>query len=219
MEAALNQVFDRPIDATGHPMSGKTDPQICYELLLALGYSKEEVDVKLPHAFNLYVQLLEAEITRANGFRMHNGVKELLHELQAREDCYLGLLTGNIEKGARLKLTPFELNSYFAFGAFGCDSADRLHLPLYAHKRAEEVFGKTFEKDQIVIIGDAVNDILCAQGYGIRCIITATGRTPKATLAELKPDYLFDSLENTAEIIHAIFAARSQEPKIGAKQI
>ncbi len=219
MEAALNQVFERPIDATGHPMSGKTDPQICYELLLALGYSKDEVDVKLPHAFNIYVQLLEAEITRANGFRMHNGVKELLHELESRDDCYLGLLTGNIEKGARLKLTPFELNSYFVFGAFGCDSADRLHLPLFAHKRAEEVFGKSFEKDQIVIIGDAVNDILCAQGYGIRCIITATGRTPKATLAELKPDYLFDSLENTREIIDAIYAPRSQEPKIGAKQI
>lgn len=219
MEAALNRVFERKIDATGHPMSGKTDPQICHEILLALGYSKEEVDSKLPDAFNIYIELLEAEICKANGFRLHNGVKELLQELSTRTDCHLGLLTGNIEKGARLKLTPFELNSYFVFGAFGCDSADRLHLPQFAHRRAEEVFGRKFEKDELVIIGDAVNDILCAQGYGIRCIITATGRTPKETLAELNPDYLFDSLENTGEIIDAIFASRSQEPKIGAKQI
>lgn len=219
MEAALNKVFDRKIDATGHPMSGKTDPQICYEILLALGYSKDEVDSKMPHAFSIYVELLEAEISKANGFRLHKGVLELLHKLEARADCHLGLLTGNIEKGARLKLTPFELNSFFVFGAFGCDSADRLHLPLFAHKRAEEVFGKEFSKDEIVIIGDAVNDILCAQGYGIRCIITATGRTTKETLAELKPDYLFDSLENTDEIIEAIFASRSQEPKISTKQI
>ena len=219
MEAALNQVFERRIDATGHPMSGKTDPQICYELLLALGYSKQEVDDKMPDAFKIYINILESEIAKANGFRIHNGVADLLRELAGRDDCYLGLLTGNIEQGARLKLTPFELNTYFSFGAFGCDSPDRLHLPSFAHKRAEQIFARSFEKDEIVIIGDAVNDILCAHGYGIRCIITATGRTPKADLAELNPDYLFDSLENTAEIIDAIFAHRSQEPKIGAKQI
>ena len=205
MEAALNQVFERKIDASGHPMSGKTDPQICYELLLALGYSREEIDEKMPLAFKVYVELLEMEIAKANGFKLHKGVMELLEVLELRDDCYLGLLTGNIETGARLKLTPFELNKHFVFGAFGCDSADRLDLPLFAHKRAEEVFGNTFKRDEIVIIGDAVNDILCAQGYGIRCIITATGRTPKETLAQLKPDHLFDSLEDTEKIVNAIF--------------
>lgn len=205
MEAALNHVFERKIDASGHPMSGKTDPQICYELLLGLGYSKEFIDEKLPLAFKIYVEFLETEINKASGFRLHNGVAELLEVLEAREDCHLGLLTGNIEPGARLKLKPFQLNSYFVFGAFGCDSADRLDLPLFAHKRASEVFGKEFKKEEIVIIGDAVNDILCARGYGIKCIITATGRTPKSTLAELKPDYLFDSLEHTDQVVKAIF--------------
>lgn len=206
MEAALRQVFDKDVDATGHSMSGKTDPQICYELLTAMGYSIEEIKEKLPLAFKIYLELLEREIEGSGRIRLHSGVVELLQELEKHPDCELGLLTGNIEEGARLKLKPFDLNGYFVFGAFGSDSANRNDLPLFAHKRATEVLGKEFTREEIVIIGDAVNDVLCAKGYGVRCIITATGKTPKETLAELKPDYLFDSLCDTQTVMQAIFS-------------
>lgn len=206
MEAALKQVFDERIDAATHNMSGKTDPQICYELLTSLGYTKEEVDSKLPLAFKVYVELLEMEIEKAGRYGLHLGVVELIRELEAHPECYLGLLTGNIEEGARLKLTPFDLNSFFVFGAFGSDSADRMDLPLFAHKRANEIFGKVFERDEIVIIGDAVNDVLCAKGYGVKSVITATGKTQKETLAALNPDYLFDSLADTKLVYDAIMS-------------
>ena len=206
MEAALRQVFKHTVDATGHSMSGKTDPQICYELLTAMGYNIEEIKEKLPLAFKIYLELLETEIESSGRIRLHSGVVELLQELEKHPECYLGLLTGNIEEGARLKLKPFDLNSYFVFGAFGSDSANRNDLPLFAHKRASEVLGKEFTRDEIVIIGDAVNDVLCAQGYGVKCIITATGKTPKETLAELKPDYLFDSLCDTQTVMQAILS-------------
>src|SRR5262249_39086675 len=111
MEAALRQVFDERLDAGTHSMSGKTDPQICYELLTALGYSESEIKEKLPLAFKIYVENLEREIDKANKFRLHNGVVELLQELEKHPECDLGLLTGNIEAGARLKLKPFDLNS------------------------------------------------------------------------------------------------------------
>ena len=137
MEAALKQVFDHRLDAGSHNMSGKTDPQICFELLSQLGFSREEVSEKLPFAFKIYVEFLEQEIENADRFGLHAGVVELIKELEKRDDCHLGLLTGNIEAGARLKLAPFDLNSYFVFGAFGCDSADRMDLPLFAHRRAE----------------------------------------------------------------------------------
>jgi phosphoglycolate phosphatase-like HAD superfamily hydrolase len=150
--------------------------------------------------------LLETEIESSGRIRLHSGVVELLQELEKHPECDLGLLTGNIEEGARLKLKPFDLNSYFVFGAFGSDSANRNDLPLFAHKRANEVLGKEFTRDEIVIIGDAVNDVLCAQGYGVKCIITATGKTPKETLAELKPDYLFDSLCDTQTVLQAILS-------------
>ncbi|MBX9687864.1 MAG: HAD family hydrolase [Candidatus Obscuribacterales bacterium] len=206
METALKQVFDERLDAGRHNMSGKTDPQICFELLSELGYSLDEIKSRLPLAFKVYLERLELEIENAGKYGLHQGVLELLRELEKRPEIHLGLLTGNIEEGARLKLEPFDLNSYFVFGAFGSDSADRMDLPLFAHKRAEEVFGKEFLREEIVIIGDAVNDVLCAQGYGVKSIITATGKTPRETLAGLKPDYLFDSLLNTAELIEAILA-------------
>lgn len=206
MEAALKQVFTEQLCAQGHNMSGKTDPQICYELLTTLGYTREQVDEKLPLAFKIYVELLEMEIEKASRYGLHTGVVELIKELEAHPECFLGLLTGNIEKGARLKLQRLDLNSYFIFGAFGCDSADRMDLPLFAHKRAEEVFAQAFGRDEIVIIGDAVNDVLCAKGYGVKSIITATGKTTKETLAALSPDYLFDSLADTQAVMAAILS-------------
>ncbi|MBX9721447.1 MAG: HAD hydrolase-like protein, partial [Candidatus Obscuribacterales bacterium] len=148
----------------------------------------------------------EREIEAADRYGMHSGVLELIQVLETHPECHLGLLTGNIEQGARIKLQPFNLNQYFVFGAFGSDSADRMDLPMFAHKRAEEVFGKEFAIDEIVIIGDAVNDVLCAKGYGVKSIITATGKTKKETLAELKPDYLFDSLSDTGKVMEAILS-------------
>jgi phosphoglycolate phosphatase len=206
MEAALKQVFGNSIDASACSMSGKTDPQICYELVSKAGWTRSDISEHLPFTFKIYVELLEKEIERAGRFGVHHGVVELLEELVARPECHLGLLTGNIEAGARLKLKPLDLNSYFVFGAFGSDSADRMDLPLFAHRRAEEFFGKDFDRNEIVIIGDAVNDVLCARGYGVRCIITATGKTPKQTLADLNPDYLFDSLADTQMVLEAILA-------------
>ena len=204
IQAALRSVFDDSVDASQHNMSGKTDPQICYELLAKHGYSKEEIDEKLPLTFKVYLELLEKEIEGSNRIGLHNGVVDLIKELEAHPECYLGLLTGNIEAGARLKLKPHSLNDYFVFGAFGSDSANRMDLPLFAHKRATDVFGKEFDRSEIVIIGDAVNDVLCARGYGVKCIITATGKTSKETLSELKPDFLFDSLADTEAVMAAI---------------
>ena len=206
LEGALTQVFNQGINTGGHSLSGKTDPQICFEILSSAGYSREQISEKLPATFKAYVELLEKEIAKASCFAVHNGVVELLDELVLQPECYLGLLTGNIEEGARLKLKPFDLNSYFPFGAFGSDSPDRMELPSLAHKRAREILEKDFERDEIVIIGDAVNDVLCAKGYGVKSIITATGKTPRDTLARLEPDYLFDSLVDTPAVLEAILS-------------
>lgn len=206
IETALRQTFDEKIDASKHTLSGKTDPQICHEILALAGYNPDEINAKLPEVFKIYISLLEQEIYNAGAFTLHSGVVEILRELEEAQWCYLGLLTGNIELGARLKLTPFDLNSFFEFGAFGCDSANRMDLPSVANRRANDIFAQNFAPDEIVIIGDAINDILCAQGYGARSVITCTGRTTKKSLQELNPDYIFDSLADTKQILQAIMA-------------
>ncbi|MBY0356484.1 MAG: HAD hydrolase-like protein [Candidatus Obscuribacterales bacterium] len=204
LQKAFDRVLERKIDASNHNMSGKTDPQICHELLSTYGYSEPEINDKLPLLFSEYTELLRQEIACASSFGLHAGVQDLLDRLKDSSWCYLGLLTGNIEIGARLKLKPFDLNGLFAFGAFGCDSPDRNALPSIAHKRAEKTFAENFQVEELVIIGDAVNDVLCAKGYGVRSIITCTGKTSKESLSALKPDFLFDSLANTEEVLAAI---------------
>lgn len=206
MQAAMSKVFSREIDAAGHNMSGKTDPQICHEVLSVHGFAANEISEKLPELYEIYLDHLEQEITLARLYKLHPGVSELIDQLKQSSWCYLGLLTGNIERGARLKLQFFDLNKHFAFGAFGCDSHDRLDLPAIAHKRAVTHFAEEFQIEEIVIIGDAVNDILCAQGYGVKSIITCTGKTSRQELEVLNPNFIFDSLTDTRAIVEAIRA-------------
>lgn len=204
LERTLIEVFGRQISFDGHSLSGKTDPQIIDEVLHAHGMSDEMVH--LERIFEVYIPYLEEEVRQAEELRMHPGVVELLDALQGKERVYVGLLTGNIERGARVKLKPFDLNRYFDFGAFGCDSADRMELPAVAHKRAHKRFGAEIRNDQIVIIGDARNDVLCAKGYGARSLAVCTGKTTKETLEALQPDFIFDSLKDTEQVLDAIFA-------------
>lgn len=201
------EVFKRPIDFNGHSLSGKTDPQICLEVLQDHGYTVEQIMQALPELLDVYIPILEQEVSHVKSGFVHKGVPELLLALEARADARLGLLTGNIERGARIKLKRFDLNRYFSFGAFGCDSANRMELPAVAHKRAHDRFSQEFSPNEIVIIGDARNDVLCARGYGAKALAVCTGKTTKQELVELEPDYIFDSLTETDRVIEAIFAA------------
>lgn len=206
LERALFDVFERKITFDGITLSGKTDPQIIGEVLHANGLSDEQCAELLDRIFERYLPYLEEEIGRAEEYRLHEGVVELLEVLRTNGGTFVGLLTGNIERGARIKLQRFDLNRYFEFGAFGCDSANRMDLPAVAHQRATKKFGHAIERHEIVIIGDARNDVLCAKGYGAKALAVCTGRTTKDTLMQLEPHYIFDSLKDTAQVVDAIFA-------------
>ncbi len=206
LERSLSDSFGREISLDGHILSGKTDPQIIREVLESQGFSDIEIQTCLENIYELYIPILKEEVLGATEFRVHNGVFELLAVLHEDKNAYLGLLTGNIERGARVKLNPANLNRYFDFGAFGCDSADRLQLPAIAHERAKKHFGMEFSNRDIVIIGDARGDVLCAKGYGARSLAVCTGKTTKEALVELQPDFIFDDLKDTGQVIEAIFA-------------
>lgn len=210
LESAMAKLFERPVDTTGHSMSGKTDPQICYEVLLSNGIEREEIAKKLDELLEIYVPILAAEIEQAkHEFKLHVGVVDLIDALEKESWAHLGLLTGNIERGARLKLKPFCLDQRFKIGAFGCDSHNRMDLPSFANKRANHFFEKQFSPAEIVIIGDAVNDVLCAKGYGAKSLAVNTGRTTREELAQLDPDYLFCDLAQTVNVMEAIAAPKN----------
>src|SRR6202023_2482756 len=107
-----------------------------------IGARRCETD--LARALELYLEELERQLEPALVVPKP-GVSVLLEALAQDPRVTLGLLTGNLERGARLKLAPPDYNRYFPFGAFGSDSADRYELPAVAVTRARERTGHGFD--------------------------------------------------------------------------
>ncbi len=124
------------------------------------------------------------------------GVFQLLESLEHHESFALGLLTGNIQRGAFTKLEHFEISHFFATGAFGDDHHDRNRLGPIAIDRAIQHFAYDFTPADTVIIGDTPKDIACARACGAVAVAVATGTFDGAALAAVQPDHLFDTLED-----------------------
>lgn len=203
---ALEAVFGTSGPGRGYSFAGKTDPQIARDLLRAAGIDEATIDAGLPEAWALYVAGLEQEIQRVTTV-VYPGVHPLLERIDgAREDAMLGLLTGNLEGGARVKLASAGIRwERFRVGAYGSDHADRAELPEIAVRRAEQVVGRRFAGKEIVVIGDTPYDISCGEQLGVRTIAVATGSYSEEELAACEPDHLFASLADTEAVWRAIF--------------
>jgi phosphoglycolate phosphatase-like HAD superfamily hydrolase len=173
---ALIEVYGTAGDCDAYSFAGRTDPRIVLDLITGAGVPEVEVRARMPILRDLYLAELERALDR-DGMRLLPGVLELLERLGERRDVTLGLLTGNWEPGARTKLSRFDLNRFFPFGAFGCDAADRDDLPPVALERAARRTGHPFRPEEALIIGDSVYDVGCARAHGIPVLAVATGRT------------------------------------------
>jgi phosphoglycolate phosphatase-like HAD superfamily hydrolase len=201
--AALHEVFGTVGDAARFDYSGKTDPQIVRELMQGAGFSDAEIEERRPLALARYRQGFAAAI-RPDHIQAKPGVSALLEALSGRSSVTLGLLTGNLEPTARLKLAPLDANRFFAFGAFGSDDEDRYRLPSIALRRAREAVGIPFEGPDVVIVGDSVHDVLCGRELGVRAVAVATGKTSPDRLAEAGPDALLADFSDTGATVDAI---------------
>ncbi len=181
-------------------MAGKTDIQIMKEGLLAHGIS---VDGNLPLIIEAYLKNLKREIN--NPWRhIKPGVKEFLERLSEMENIHLGLLTGNLEEGARIKLEPFDLNRYFPTGAFGSDDEDRNKLLPIAIERFRNLTGIEFTPEQCIVIGDTPRDVFCAKPYGARCIGVATGPYSIESLRSAGADKVFRTLQDAGHPLNIL---------------
>ena len=137
-----------------------------------------------------------SEVERSATYRVLPGVPELLTLLAARGDCLLGLGTGNIETGARIKLARADLNRFFAFGGFGSDAEDRTEVLRRGVARGEAWrAGRAADGPaQVVVIGDTHLDVESGRALGARTVAVATGGESTAALAEAGPDLLLADL-------------------------
>jgi phosphoglycolate phosphatase-like HAD superfamily hydrolase len=179
-------------------MAGKTDTQIIKEGLTKHGLP---ADGNVEKIINGYLKHLQREINN-NKKHVKPGIDDLLMQLQRKNHSGLGLLTGNLEQGARIKLEPFGLNEYFHSGAFGSDDEDRNNLLPVAVNRFEVLFQRKIEIDSCVIVGDTPRDVECAHIYGALCIGVATGPYSIDALIDAGADYVFEDLSDFQAIQH-----------------
>jgi len=202
--AALDAAFGWKGPGATHDFSGKTDPQILRELV-ADTVPPERFEPELDTALELYLTELARRL-QPGAVMPKPGIPELLARLAAEPGVTLGLLTGNLERGARMKLAPPGFNRYFPFGAFGSDSPDRYLLPPIAVERARAFCGRTFSGKQVVIVGDSVHDVACGRSIGVRSVAVATGPTPRERLEAEKPDALLPSFADVDAGMEAILS-------------
>lgn len=198
MTKAFQEIFSVRDAFASVTMAGKTDIQIMKEGLYVHGLPSG--DSIIPSIVAAYLKHLETEINNKNK-HIQPGVIELLGELSERDGCWLGLLTGNIEHGARIKLGAFGLNTHFPFGAFGSDHEDRNMLLPFAVERFERLTNMRIGFADCVVIGDTPSDVKCSKLYGAVSIAVSTGIYSYESLLETEADYVLNDLTEARNLI------------------
>jgi phosphoglycolate phosphatase-like HAD superfamily hydrolase len=179
-------------------IAGRTDSGIARRMLAA--HDLPETPENLTAFFDGYLHYLAQELPTTSGGLLP-GIVALLEALQPRSDIVLALLTGNLERGAELKLTHYGVWHYFEFGAYADDHHDRNQLGHFARTRAQEKHGVEFPPERIFVLGDTPHDISCARAIGAKAIAIATGKFSCAELGALAPDFLFDNLGDVPKVL------------------
>ncbi len=195
----------------GYRFDGKTDPQIVRELLSLAAHPEADDAARIAAVCRRYVELLRDELARpTQTTKLMAGVAELLAALEIQEAlgrALVGLLTGNLEAGAALKLRSAGIDpARFAVGAYGSDSHRRADLPAIAAQRAAAVTGHTLAGRDVVIVGDTPDDVACGHPIGARAVAVATGFYNVAALRAAGAAHVFQSLSDTAAVLDAILA-------------
>jgi phosphoglycolate phosphatase len=197
------------------PVAGRTDRIILTDVVRQAGHDLD--DGLLEQLRDRYLVHLREEIERPGrtqnfeSFGARGGIKavmpgirELLDTLAQRADVFLGLLTGNFEAGARIKLEHFGLWRYFRCGAFGDDSADRNDLVPFAVQRARQCGVPDLAPQHILVVGDTPHDIACARAVGAVPVAVATGGFTADQLREHGADIVFQDLSRTEEFLRLL---------------
>ncbi len=199
MAQGIEKALGRPVSFEGISFSGKTDPQIFREIVMAEiargGDVGDDYEDAITSTLEAYKEAARGYLPTADVRDLPRAV-ELTQHFHASDDVQLGLLTGNIQELAYLKLARICLDGYFPFGAFGCDAENRNDLPPFALERAMSHTGRSFSGKDVIVIGDTPRDIECGKCIGATTVGVATGHFSADELAAHEPDFVLETLEN-----------------------
>jgi phosphoglycolate phosphatase-like HAD superfamily hydrolase len=197
MEAALTSVFGVRAGADGVPFSGRTDRAITRDLFRR--HAIEESAANWQDFLAAYLGHLPGCLQEHRGLVLP-GITALLEQMATRKDVTLGLLTGNVREGARLKLGHFGLFHHFAFGGFGDHHHDRDEVAREALAAAHDHL-RGRKPQNVWVIGDTPLDVRCARAIGARAVAVATGWHSREELAGSRPDLLLTDLSDARPLL------------------
>ena len=196
----LEGLIGRPVTSDTVSFSGRTDPAIMRDVLMASGCSLEEAQEMLPVCLDTFAEIFCKRVEPRH-MTVLPGVHELLDTVTNRYGLSLGLVTGNLEQTAFAKLGAAGLDQYFSFGAYGSDHEDRNLLPAVAMERAQGHGHDRVHAHRTVVIGDTEHDITCSRYAGVSVVAVSTGKVSFETLESHSPDLLLSHLENHDVIV------------------
>ena len=207
LEDAFSLVFERD-DAAAYLDSvwfaGKTDLFIFREVAMRAGITPWDFERRYAELETRYLERLAAGVEEHAAKRVLPGVVGLLETIDDGDGLSLGLMTGNLEQGARIKIEPWGLNRFFPTGGFGSDALERSDIGLVALRRFERRLGAAIPPGEVLVVGDTLHDIRAARDCGFRVLAVGTGWADQAALKEAAPDIYFSDLSDTAAVLEAI---------------
>ena len=206
MNRACEQIMGHAEALAGIPVAGRTDWIILHDMLGRIGRDLDDrlfADLRAEYLRHLRVEI---ELPGRGVKGVMPGVRELLDDLRTHEQVVLGLLTGNFEEGARIKLEHFDLWHYFRCGAFGDDAADRNALVPFALERARGCGLDQLDPANVVVVGDTPHDVACALAVGAVPVGVATGGFNVGELRDSGADVVFEDLSDRRAFMRAVLS-------------
>jgi phosphoglycolate phosphatase-like HAD superfamily hydrolase len=201
---ALLEVYGSEGDLAGFHFGGRTDWQIVLDILARSGVDEAAIVARLPEYQASIARHLEAVIADFPVEPCPNAI-EVVQALRARPDVALGLVTGNVQTTAHVKLRAAGFDpAWFPVGAFGHEAQLRAALPPLAMKRAAAHYGAAFAAERVIVIGDTPADVDCARAAGAVAVAVDTGFEERAALEAARPDVLLDDLHGFLEVFEGL---------------
>jgi phosphoglycolate phosphatase len=193
-QRAFEELYDVEADIDEHTQAGMTDPEIA-EIVFREVVGRDGSEEERAQAIARYLSHLEDAVNESAGYRVMAGIEELLPRL-AERGMLLGIVTGNIEAAAQIKLSRGNLSRFFSFGGYGSDSRDRTELTRKALERGGAVSGGPVDPAAAIAVGDTPRDVTAGHGAGIRVAGVATGAYDVEQLREAGADWALETVED-----------------------
>jgi len=202
LSRAVKEFSGKNVELAVSDCAGKTDFLIIDSALkkCRVKYNNDDINLVL----NTYLNYLSLYYENDKSY-LYEGIIELLNKLNEDKTNLLGLLTGNVKRGAEIKLKRFGILRLFKTGAYGDDGFYREELPEVALKRAYDFSGKNFDKDKIFVIGDTESDIKCGNLINAKTIAICRQKDRLEKIRNENPNFIFFDSKNYKEILKAIY--------------